>query len=218
MLAISEGDRQLMVDDCDPERLLMVPLTPAFRDPGGLVPAVQGGAILLFVGAMSRDHNQQGITWFLDHVWDRVLAEVPEAQLYVVGGSPPESLIRRSDGSRVIVTGFVDDLAPWYRAATVFISPLLVAGGLLQKVMDAMAMGVPVVATSVCNHGIGAVPGVHLLIADGPGAFATAVIELLRDPDRRAALGTAAQAFIASDYDLDRAVDQWDAVIRRLTA
>jgi len=145
---------------------------------------------LLFVGAMDRAHNLAGVTWFLDHVWPRV-------------------------GS-CFVTGFVDDLAPWYRAATVFVSPLLVAGGLLQKVVDAMAFGVPVVATSVCNHGLGATPGEHLLTADTAEAFAAAVLSLLCDPETRARLGNAGQYFIQTHYDTAAAIAQWDAALAEL--
>jgi polysaccharide biosynthesis protein PslH len=216
MLAISEGDRRLLAPQCEPSRLLLVPLTPAVDRTSDAPPAVAGSANLLFVGAMGRDHNQEGITWFLDHVWDRVQAICPEARLYIVGGDPPEALVARADGTHVIVTGFVDDLAPWYRSATVFISPLLVAGGLLQKVVDAMAMGVPVVATGVCNHGVGGVPGEHLLIANGPTAFADAVVGLLLDADARVRIGSGGKAFVAARYDLEAAVDRWEAALLQL--
>jgi polysaccharide biosynthesis protein PslH len=216
MLAISGGDLRLLSPHCDASRLLVVPLTPAVAAGDYVVPAVPGDANLLFVGAMGRDHNQEGIAWFLDHVWDRITAECPDARLYIVGGDPPEELVARADGARVVVTGFVDDLAPWYRSAAVFISPLRVAGGLLQKVVDAMAMGVPVVATNVCNHGVGGVPGEHLLTADGPAAFAKAVVGLLRDPEARAQMGAAAKTFVTARYDLEAALDRWEEALLRL--
>ncbi len=218
MLAISEGDMRLLRPRCDPETLLMVPLTPAVVADADVAPAVGGASNLLFVGAMGRDHNQEGITWFLDHVWDLVLTRCPEARLLIVGGDPPEALKARADGERVVVTGFVPDLAPWYRSAAVFISPLLVAGGLLQKVVDAMAMGVPVVATSVSNHGVGAVSGVQLLTADGPTSFADSVVRLLQDPQGRAEMGAAARAFVTEHYDLASAVDRWEAALLALLA
>jgi polysaccharide biosynthesis protein PslH len=216
MLAISEGDRRLLIPTCEPTRLLLVPLTPAVDGALEGELAAGGEANLLFVGAIGRDHNQEGITWFLDHIWDRVSSECPETRLYIVGGDPPEALTARADGTRIIVTGFVDELAPWYRAATVFVSPLLVAGGLLQKVVDAMAMGVPIVATSVSNHGVGAVPGEHLLTADGPAAFAEAVVRLLRDPAERRRIGDAGRAFVEERYDLTAAVDRWEVALLSL--
>ncbi len=130
---------------------------------------------------------------------------------------PQAALVSRADGDRVVVTGFVDDLAPWYRAATVFVSPLLVAGGLLQKVIDAMAMGVPVVATTVCNHGLGGEPGVHLVTADAPTTlpppFNPTGGRRGPGPD-----GRGCAAFVTTTYDVDAAVARWDATIRSLTA
>jgi glycosyltransferase involved in cell wall biosynthesis len=165
---------------------------------------------------MYRDHNLRGVNWFLDNVWPQVLAEVPEARLYIVGNKPPDSLCARQDPEHLIITGFVAALAPWYKAAEVFVSPLLIGGGLLQKVMDAMVMGVPVVATSGSNHGIGATPGEHLLVADTPEAFSRAVVHLLRDPAARAELGAAGQRFIRTHYDAEAAFDRWDAALRAL--
>lgn len=216
MLAISESDRRLLAEVCDADRLLMVPLTPALRPDDAVAPAVAGGPNLLFVGAMSRDHNLAGVTWFLDEVWSRISKAAPEARFYVVGGGPPEALRARADGEHVIVTGFVDDLTAWYKAATLFVSPLLVAGGLLQKIMDAMRMGVPVVATSVCNHGVGAVPGRDLVTADTAPAFAEAVIDLLSDPATRRQIGAAGQAYVVEHYSLDAAVDRWEAAMMGL--
>ena len=212
ILAISEGDRALMAPHFPAHDLLLLPLAPGL-DPTSapIEPAAPRGANLLFVGAMDRQHNLTGIRWFLDEIWPRIRREAAEARLYIVGGSPPPALRERVAGDeRVIVTGFVEDLAPWYRAADVFISPLLVAGGLLQKVMDALAMGVPVVATTVCNHGLGATPGEHLITADEPSAFAEAVIGLLNDPAARARLGENGRRFLQKAYHLPSAVDRWE--------
>jgi glycosyltransferase involved in cell wall biosynthesis len=209
-LAISEGDRALLAPWIGPDRLLMVPLTPELSPDEDVIPAIPGGPNLLFVGAMARDHNIAGVTWFLETIWPVIHEKAPDARFFIVGSHPPEAL-RRQAGEGVTVTGFVADLAPWYRAATVFVSPLLVAGGLLQKVMDAMAMGVPVVATTVCNHGLCAVPGEHLIIADDSQAFADAVLSLLDDPRIQAEIGHAGQTFVETHYDLESAIDRWEA-------
>jgi glycosyltransferase involved in cell wall biosynthesis len=215
ILAISEGDRRLLAralpDDAS-RRLLLLPLTPAVR--AGADQEVKAGSDssdLLFVGAMSRDHNIAGVSWFLDEIWPRIRAAEPAVRFNIVGGDPPEALRERAAAdSRVNVTGFVEDLAPWYRRAAIFVSPLLVAGGLLQKVMDAMATGTPVVATPVCNHGVGAVPGEHLVTAADAGGFADAVVALLRDSQTRQRIGLAGRTFVEAHYDLEAAVDRWE--------
>jgi len=213
LLAISEGDRQLMTPHKANKPLLIVPLAPALTVRDRPAPAVAGGPVLLFVGAMARDHNISAVNWFLNGVWPRIHAAVPQARFYIVGGAPPDEIRAAADGTSVFVTGYVADLAPWYAAADVFVAPLLVAGGLLQKVVDAMAMGVPVVATSVSNHGLCARPGEHLLTADTPEAFAAAVLELLRNDDDRSRLGAAGRRFIDDHYDLETALDRWEQVV-----
>ncbi|MGC9396660.1 MAG: glycosyltransferase [Anaerolineae bacterium] len=217
ILAISEGDRALLAPVCGERRLHLLPLAPAVPAGPDAPPAVPPGPpALLFVGAMDRAHNLAGVMWFLDHVWPRIRETWPDARFYIVGGHPPAELQARAEKDHCVVTGFVDDLAAWYRAATVFVSPMLVAGGLLQKVVDAMALGVPVVATSVCNHGLGATPGEHLLAADTPEEFAAAILALLRDPEARARLGSAGQHFIQTRYDTETAIAQWEAALIRL--
>lgn len=211
ILAISEGDRRLLMLRCRPIPTLLLPLAPALSAETPSHPIVPPGPNVLFVGAMYRGPNIEAVDWFLSQVWPKVTAEVPEARFYAVGYGPPPQMLARADGERIFVTGYADDLTPWYQAATVFVSPVQVAGGLLQKVLDALAMGVPVVATSVSNHGIGASPGRHLITADDPEEFAAAVVQLLRDPVRREQLGQAGQEFVRARYDLDEVLDRWEA-------
>ncbi len=210
--AISEGDRRLLALDCATRPITLLPLSPSFTPDDDVPPAVPPGSNVLFVGAMYRTFNVQGVLWFLDRVWPRVLAQVPEARFYVVGYDPPSEIVVRHDGEHVFVVGFAESLATWYRAARVTVSPLLVAGGLLQKVLDAFAMGVPVVATPVSNHGVGATDGEHLLLADAPEAFADAVVRLLDDLALRERLAESAARFSREWYDLDAALRRWESL------
>lgn len=217
LLAISEGDRRLLAPTRPEGSLLLLPLAPTIPPTPDCLPAVAPGPNLLFVGAMYRDHNIAGVTWFLDQVWPRIRRELPAARFYVVGNRPPPELCSRAETDEsLIVTGFVPDLAPWYQAAAVVVSPLLVAGGLLQKIVDAMALGVPVIATPNCNHGLGATPGEHLLATADPAEFAAAVVRLLRDPVARNALGAAGQAFIREQYDSEAALTRWAEALQAL--
>ncbi len=211
--AISAGDQRLLASRCADRPVLVLPLAPALAATGEVQPAVESGPNVLFVGAMYRTFNVQAVRWFVQEVWPRVRTRVPQARLYVVGYDPlPE--IRALHGSAgIAVTGFVEELAPWYRAAAVFVSPMLVAGGLLQKVVDALAAGVPVVATTVSNHGVGGTPGEHLLVADGPEQFAAAVVRLLEDPAERERLAQAGRRFVRERYDLEAAVTRWEAEV-----
>ncbi len=206
---VSYGDARLLAPLKLP--LITLPLEPGAKPEQGRDTSQPSTPAVLFVGAMDRAYNQEGVLWFMARVWPRVRSAVPEATFYVVGNAPPPELMALNGQDGVRVTGFVHDLAAWYARATVFVAPMRVAGGMLQKVLDALALGVPTVATSVSNHGIQATPGEHLLLADDAAAFAEAVITLLRDPQRAQALGEAARHFVAQRFNLEQAVAAWES-------
>ena len=103
----------------------------------------------------------------------------------------------------VTVTGFVDDVRDWLARAALCVAPLRIARGVQNKVLEAMAMGRAVVATPQAHEGIDAVPGRELLVADGVGPFADAVLGLLRERERAAAIGMAARACVERRYRWD---------------
>lgn len=146
-------------------------ITPAEREKGAL----------LFVGAMDRDENCEAILYFYKHCFPRIRAAVPGVRLWVVGASPQPRVRRLARDPQVSVTGYVEDLRPYYARCHVFVAPMLVGGGVLNKIVDAMGAGRPVVSTSGGNEGIGAVPDEEILIADDAPVFARATVALLRD-------------------------------------
>jgi glycosyltransferase involved in cell wall biosynthesis len=165
---------------------------------------------LLYVGAMDRTANIDAIRYFYEKVFPLVKREVPAAKLTIVGNKPPEEITRigREDKD-VIVTGFVEDIKPYYLKASVFVAPLFVGGGLIQKILDALAAGIPVVTTSVGNEGIDAVPDKDILIADDAEDFAKKVILLLKDNGLSQSISENGRAFVQDKF-------QWDTVIQKL--
>jgi glycosyltransferase involved in cell wall biosynthesis len=155
---------------------------------------------VVMTGAMRYAPNVQGALWLAAEVWPRVRAARPDARLCLVGRDPPAA-VRALDGrGGIVVTGTVDDPADWMAKAAVCVAPIRAAAGLQNKVLEALAMGKAMVATSAANEGIGAVPGRDLLITDEPAAFAQALLDLLADPAHAARLGTAARAFIEAGW------------------
>jgi glycosyltransferase involved in cell wall biosynthesis len=136
-------------------------------------------------------HNVDGILWFLDHVAPRIRDRVPDFQLHVVGKGAPRRL-RNRIGSGLVLHGFLDDVRPVMAQSPVYVVPLHVGGGIRIKIIEAMAMGRPVVTTSIGGEGIPATSGTHWMVADTPDAFAAAVADLIADPARARAMGNAA--------------------------
>jgi glycosyltransferase involved in cell wall biosynthesis len=164
---------------------------------------------LVFVGSMDWLPNEDAMTSFCRDVLPLIRAQMPEVTLSIVGRDPTSAVQRLADGARVVVTGRVEDVRPALHEAAVSIVPLRIGGGTRLKIFESMAAGTPVVSTTIGAEGLPGEPGRHLLIANEPAAFAAAVVSLLGDRTRRAAMATAARAFVVRHFD-------WSAVAEHL--
>jgi len=154
--------------------------TPAADEPEG--------ASLLFTGSMSYRPNSEAVRHFARSIWPLILREVPEATLHVVGTDPPQDVIALNCGN-VVVHGFVPDMRPHYRSAAVVVAPLLRGGGTKLKVLEAAASGKAIVTTSVGVEGLPFRDGDDLIVADSDADFTRAVVDLVKDGERRRRLG-----------------------------
>jgi sugar transferase (PEP-CTERM/EpsH1 system associated) len=161
-------------------------LAAAQREPGAIVMS----------GVMATYTNVDAATWFAREVFPLIEREVPEASFWVVGRQPQREVLALARPPRVVVTGEVPDVSDWLLRAEVGVAPLRIGAGMQNKLVQAMAAGLPVVATTVANEGIRATPDEHLWLRDDPRAFADAVVALLRDRAARERLGRAARSFV----------------------
>ncbi len=162
-------------------------------------------ATLVFSGVMGTNTNVEAITWFVQNCWSTVKAAVPDAKLIIVGRSPaPEVTALGSRDSAITVTGEVRDPAEYIARATVCINPMQAGAGMQNKLIEYLASGKAVVATTIANEGVRAIPDIHLVEADSPEAFSRATIDLLLDPARRDALGRAARVFVEREWTWEK--------------
>lgn len=166
---------------------------------------------LVFTGAMDYRANVDAVVWFVDEVYPRVRAQCPEAGLRIVGSNPAPAVRRLAERPGVVVTGRVADIRPHLRGAALAVAPLRVARGIQNKVLEALACGIPVVATSAAAQGIEGEP--PLCVADEPAAFAAAVVRLLGDPLRRGELASAGRTFIVERYGWERQLERLSALL-----
>src|SRR5439155_25099055 len=122
--------------------------------------------------------------------------ELPDAQFHIVGMDPAPAVRRLANGNRILVTGRVEDIRPYFDSAAVAVAPLRVARGLQNKVLEAMAMRVPVVSSPAAFAGISAVAGQDLLVAAEAREFSRDVVTLLRDPAARERFAAAGRACV----------------------
>ncbi len=182
-------------------------------------PVVPSRPRALFTGAMSRPSNAESLRWFLDEVWPTVRTKVPVASMVVAGADPPKWLAHSAIPG-LSVTGYVDDLDPFYRDAFLFVAPLRLGAGLKFKVLDAMAYGLPVVATSIAAEGIleQCGPECFAAVTDDPRRMAEAIVNLFTYPDIARVVGRRARSWVQRRYDFDETVQQALIEYRRMTA
>jgi polysaccharide biosynthesis protein PslH len=155
----------------------------------------------VFTGSMDWDANINGVEFFLKEIWSLVLKIQPEAKFVIVGRNPPSSLAALArDIAGVSLTGFVEDVRPYVHNADAFVIPLLVGGGTRIKAFEAMAMGCPIVSTSIGTEGLGAVAGEHFLERDTPEAFADAILNLFKDSALRTKISKTARRLVEEKF------------------
>ncbi len=166
---------------------------------------------IVFVGRMDYFPNQQAVTEFCAKTLPLIWARRPEATFTIVGAKPAPAILELGKIPGVTVTGTVPDVRPHALGAAVAVAPLRIARGTQNKILESLAMGVPVVTSSVAAKGVDAVVGEHLLAADTPEAVAESTLRLLDDPGERARLARAGRARMESHHN-------WPASMRRLDA
>lgn len=163
--------------------------------------------VLMFPGAMDYHANVQGVSWFVSRVMPnlarRLEKEGISVRFDIVGKNPVPEVRALAEKGRVRVTGFVEDIRPYYNTADVVVIPLQVARGIQNKVLEAMAMARPVVATPQAVEGIGAVDDRHFRAAATADAFVEAVLGLARDPETGGQMGEEARSFIEETFSWD---------------
>jgi sugar transferase (PEP-CTERM/EpsH1 system associated) len=168
---------------------------------------------VVFTGNMSYKPNVQAVQHFVETILPRLWAERPTTEFYIVGMDPVPAVRRLADGQRVVVTGRVDDIRPFLDSAAVAVAPLRVARGLQNKVLEAMAMRVPVVASPAAFNGIHAVANRDVIVAADAEAFGRGVLKLLGDPDSRERYAAAGRACVETNHNWDRLLPELEQLV-----
>jgi sugar transferase (PEP-CTERM/EpsH1 system associated) len=164
---------------------------------------------IVFVGVMDYFPNVDGCVHFAREVLPLVRARAPSARFTIVGSRPTREVRQLARAPGVEVLGHVDDPREWLQRASLSVAPLRIARGIQNKVLEAMAMGLPVVGTTAATQGIEGESPRDFVAVDGAAGQAAAILELLEQPERARALGARARAFVERNCD-------WEQVLRPL--
>ncbi|MCC6201473.1 MAG: TIGR03087 family PEP-CTERM/XrtA system glycosyltransferase [Gammaproteobacteria bacterium] len=179
-------------------------------------PYADGDLPLVFTGAMDYWANVDAVVWFAREVFPRVLQAVPAARFVIVGGRPAAAVQTLARLPGVTVTGAIRDIRPYVAHAIAAVAPMRIARGLQNKVLEAMAMAKPVIATPAAMEGISAGPEFAALVADAPAALATIAIEVLRG-GLGATLGALGRNHVMRCHDWTRTVQPLTDLLERGT-
>jgi glycosyltransferase involved in cell wall biosynthesis len=206
----------LVVSDLDGARL---------RDiaPGAAVSVVDNGVDtdfwrpgtdgkgIIFAGTLGWYPNRDAVEFLLADVWPALVAKNADRRLVLVGRDPPPMATVAAKDARVEVTGFVPDVRPYMRSASISVCPMRVGGGTRLKILDSLAMALPLVSTAIGVEGLDLVENVHYLRAETAAEFVKQIDRLERDPELRANLGCAGRCLVVDRYD-------WSVIGRQLDA
>jgi glycosyltransferase involved in cell wall biosynthesis len=219
VIAVSEGDRrQLMALAGEERAVAVIPNmieVAAYRWDGPV--AEECRFDLVFTGKMDYRPNVDGVLWFAETIWPLVRRQRPPTTWAIVGQRPHPRLDALRQQAGISVTGRVEHVQPYLAGARVYVLPLRIGSGTRLKLIESLAAGCAVVATTIGAEGFELDNGREAILADTPETFAAAVLALLDDPERRAAMGARGQAF-AAQYDWQRVAPLLNDVYDRLWA
>lgn len=201
MAAVSEADRAYLQEHYKKAHVVLVSngADTVYLKPGARAARTNS---VLFVGGFEYAPNEDAFFYFCREILPLIHAQEPGMRFVVVGRGPTEAMRAYArTNERVEVVGRVEDVRPYYDAAGAVVIPLRIGSGMKLKTLEAFAMGVPVVSTTVGAEGIAVRDGEELLIADSPREFADRVVELARHPERGDELARRARALVEREYD-----------------
>lgn len=174
-------------------------------------------ATIVFTGTMWYFPNVDAATWFVNYVFPIVRQQVADVRLFIVGARPASAVQRLAHVPGVTVTGYVPSVQEYLSHATVAIAPMQSGSGMQFKAIEAMASGVPVVATPYALGGLEAIDGEHLLIARNAEDFAGALVRVMKDAQLRYRLTQNARKLVEQKYSWERTVETLESVYRLAT-
>lgn len=213
-LFVSEAEAALFRERTDAARVHAVEngIDTASFDPAMAFPVIDGAEpLIVFTGQMDYRPNIEGVCWFVEAVLPLVRARYPDACFAIVGRKPAAAVQALAARPGVTVTGEVPDVRPWLAAAAMVVAPLKLARGVQNKVLEAMAMARPVIASTAAATGID--HGGTIEVAETADQMAAAIDALLADPARGAVLGAAARQRVVDHYGWDAKLTVLDSIM-----
>jgi sugar transferase (PEP-CTERM/EpsH1 system associated) len=214
-IVVSSIDRRLLESRSVKAKIAVIPNgvdTESFRP----LPLSYHQDYISFFGNMDYGPNRDAALYFCRRIFPIIKSRLPEAKFLIVGRDPSEELRKLSSDPNIIVTGYVASVIPYYERSSVVVVPLRAGGGTRGKILEAMALGRPVVSTSLGAEGLEVTHKENIMIADRPEDFATITVELMRNGSFKSVLIESARKFVESYHSWRKIAGELDRVYREL--
>lgn len=226
-LAVTEPDRISLMDAVheyqgdSSSNVKPISVIPIAVDTNQIRPVAreENSLNILTMGTLYYPPNADGIRWFVQDVFPLVRQRMPKVTLTIVGKNPPKDFVRLAEDpqSNVSITGFVEDLDPYFAKSALIVIPVRVGSGMRVRILEAFARATPVVTTTVGLEGIQAESGREVLVADNPADFAQSVINLLQDKTLQERLSVNGRHLVENKYDRQVVLAELDKTYKKLT-
>ncbi|MGB6864817.1 MAG: glycosyltransferase [Candidatus Aminicenantaceae bacterium] len=176
----------------------------------------EGEQSVVFVGNYLHYPNVDAVLYFHQEIWSKVKAICPKLKFIIVGKSPPLEIQDLTQDESITVTGRVDDVTPYIREGQIFICPVRLGGGFRGKILEAMAVGRPIVSTSLGAEGIPSKNGENIIIADDTEDFAVGIEKLLKDRDLYERIRQAGRKLVEEKYAWAKGVEVLEGILEEM--
>ncbi len=176
----------------------------------------QTGPVMVFTGAMDYEPNIEAVSLYARQVMPEIRKKLANARFLIVGAKPTDAVLALAKLPGIGVTGFVDRVQPYLALADIYVVPLLMARGVQNKIIEAMACSAAIITTTAAHEGIAAQPGRDYLLADTPAEFVTQTLQLLEAPAQQVQLGLAARQFVEQNLQWKTLMDRFVAHVTKL--
>ncbi|MFC2165671.1 glycosyltransferase [Acidobacteriota bacterium] len=171
---------------------------------------------IIFVGNYLHYPNADAVLYFSREIWPRIKELSPKLKFFVVGQAPPPDIKKLEDDPSIIVTGRVDDVTPYLTKSTIFICPVRLGGGFRGKILEAMAIGRPIVSTSLGAEGIPAQNEKNIILADNPEDFARGIEKLLQDNNLYNQISVLGRKLVEEKYAWGKGVEVLEGILAKM--
>jgi glycosyltransferase involved in cell wall biosynthesis len=171
---------------------------------------------IVFIGNYLHYPNVDAVLYFHQEIWPQIKSRMPEVKFYIVGQGPPQEIQNLDQEKNIIVTGKVDDVRPYLKKARIFICPVRLGGGFRGKILEAMAIGRPIVTTSLGAEGIPASHRENIILADQPEEFAKGTLDLMNDDKLFEKIRVQGRKLVEEKYSWAKGVEVMEGILEKM--